>query len=296
MKILITGKNGQVGWELERILGPVADVIALDRAQLDLSNEQQLVETVRGIKPNIIINAAAYTAVDKAETEIELAHHVNAMAPKILAEEAKRLNSLLIHYSTDYIFDGAKTTAYTEDDLPNPLNVYGKTKLDGENAIRSVDGNYLILRTSWVYGARGKNFLLTILRLMKEKKELRIVADQMGAPTWSTTIARTTKTILEKLDLAKQENEQKNAKKNGLNTVYHLSSSGQTTWHDFASSIARITNSDTKVTAITTEDYPLPARRPKNSLLDNSKLFQVFGLKLPYWEEDLAACIKTMTE
>ena len=192
MRILLTGKNGQVGWELQRALAPLGEVTACDREQLDLSDISQIRAKIRELRPQLIVNAAAYTAVDRAESEPEIAMQINATAPAAMAEAAKEVGALLIHYSTDYVFDGTSREPYTEDHATNPLNVYGKTKLAGEEAIRSSDASYLIFRTSWVYGARGKNFLLTILRLARERSELTIVNDQIGAPTWSRDIAEAT--------------------------------------------------------------------------------------------------------
>ena len=192
MKILLTGRNGQVGWELERALAPLGEVVATDRSTLDLADPDAIRRVVREVKPEIIVNAAAYTAVDKAESEPELAMRINGFAPGVLAEEAKRLGALLVHYSTDYVFDGEKATPYVEEDEPNPINVYGRTKLAGERAIQASGCRHLILRTSWVYGARGKNFLLAILRKARDAQELRVVADQVGAPTSVELVARST--------------------------------------------------------------------------------------------------------
>lgn len=292
-RILITGKNGQVGYELSHLLGSWGELVALDRSQLDLTNRQSLVETVRSVKPNIIINAAAYTAVDKAESEPDLAYAINATAPGVLAEEAKRLKALVIHYSTDYVFDGSKSQPYVEEDKPNPLNTYGHSKLQGEQAIQAVGGMHIILRTSWVYGARGKNFLLTMLRLAKEKKELRIVADQIGAPTWCRTIAQTTAKILSSVISSEFSTQDPGAGVQGsaLTGIYHLTSAGQTSWHGFASRILQQARSTVPVIPITTDQYPLPAQRPKNSLLDHTKLECTWNLVLPSWEKDLKACL-----
>ncbi|HKV55968.1 MAG TPA: dTDP-4-dehydrorhamnose reductase, partial [Candidatus Binataceae bacterium] len=195
MKLLVTGANGQVGWELRRSLLPLGEVVALDRNACDLSRPQELIRIIRGVRPDVIVNAAAYTAVDKAEEEEALATEINGAAAGVIADEARKLGALLIHYSTDYVFDGAKTDAYTEDDPPHPINAYGRSKLAGERAIEQCGGRYLILRTSWVYAARGHNFLRTILRLARERDELRIVADQIGAPTWASDIASVTAAI-----------------------------------------------------------------------------------------------------
>ena len=199
MKILLTGKNGQVGYELERTLQSLGEVTAVDSDQMDLTNLDQVRAVIRSVKPGLIVNPAAYTAVDSAEAEPELAMRINGEAPGVMAEEAKRLGAAMIHYSTDYVFDGSKIGSYTEDDLPNPINVYGHTKLAGEQAVQAAGIPYLILRTSWVYGLRGKNFLLTVRRLMQERDELRIVADQHGTPTWCRTLADTTANIVAQL-------------------------------------------------------------------------------------------------
>jgi len=288
-KIMLTGKNGQVGWELQRALAPLGEVAALDRQQLDLANPDQIREIVREIKPNLIVNAAAYTAVDKAEEEPELAMAVNGIAPGILAEEAKRLNAAIIHYSTDYVFDGAKTTPYTEEDEPNPLNVYGRTKLEGERAVQAVGAPHLILRTGWVYGTRGKNFLLTILRLAQEREELRIVDDQIGAPTWSRMIAETTAQILAPGYSSVVEK----------GCIYHLSAGGQTSWYGFAKAIvARISETSTqsvKLIQIPTSKYSTPARRPAYSLLSNAKLNGAFGLAMLDWDRALELVLEECT-
>jgi dTDP-4-dehydrorhamnose reductase len=275
LRILLTGRNGQVGWELERKLAPLGEVIATDRATLDLADPDAIRRVVREAKPQIIVNAAAYTAVDKAESEPELAMRINGSAPGILAEEAKRLGALLVHYSTDYVFDGEKATPYVEDDPPNPINVYGRSKLEGERAIQASGCKHLILRTSWVYGARGRNFLLTILRLAKEKSPLRIVDDQVGAPTSSGALARATAQAL----------------RPGAHGLYHLSAAGAVSWCGFARAILARAGIDTAVVAIRSEDYPTAARRPRNSLLDCSRLRARLGVALAPWEELLSEVI-----
>jgi dTDP-4-dehydrorhamnose reductase len=283
VRILLTGREGQLGWELERALTPLGEVIACDRSGLDLAVPDRIASVVREARPQVIVNAAAYTAVDKAESEPGLAHAVNARAPGILAEEAKRANALLIHYSTDYVFDGAKETSYVEDDQPNPLNAYGRSKLAGEQAIRSIDGGYLILRTSWVYAARGRNFLLNIRRLLREKDELRVVDDQIGAPTSAQALATATATLL---------------RAHGIETlgeargIYHATSAGHTSWHGFASEIARLERAPrpARLVPIPSSEYPLPACRPKNSRLSGEKLRRRFGVVLPSWQACLEAC------
>jgi dTDP-4-dehydrorhamnose reductase len=281
-RIMLVGKDGQVGWELMRTLGTLGEVIAFNRQQLNLSHPDQIRECVREIKPDLIVNAAAYTAVDRAEEEIELARAVNAEAPGILSEEAKRINAVIVHYSTDYVFDGTKASPYTEDDTPNPLNEYGRTKLAGEQAIKAAGAQHIILRTSWVYGMRGKNFLLTILRLARERKEIKIVDDQTGAPTWSRSIAEATTQIL-------SEGKSSLLDKNG---VYHMTASGSTTWYSFAKAILELdANSEEQVCKqlipITTAEYPALARRPVYSVLSNEKTRNTFGAVLPEWEQGL---------
>ncbi|MBS4095631.1 MAG: dTDP-4-dehydrorhamnose reductase [Sulfuricella sp.] len=279
MKILVTGKNGQVGWELQRTLAPLGEAVAVDRATLDLRNPDSIRAVIREVKPHLIVNPAAYTAVDKAESEPDVAQAVNGVAPGIMAEEAKRLGAVLVHYSTDYVFDGSKPVAYVEDDPTCPLNVYGRTKLAGEDAVRAVGVPHLILRTSWVYGVRGKNFLLTILRLAKDRDELKIVADQIGAPTWSRLIAETTAQIVAQRVKGLQE----------LSGIYNFTAAGNTSWHGFASAIIESAGLDKqpRLLPIPTSEYPLPAARPKNSVLSNDKLRREFGVSMPDWRTGL---------
>jgi dTDP-4-dehydrorhamnose reductase len=293
MKILVTGKNGQVGHELQRSLQGLGEVIAVDVNQMDLTDPKQIREVIRSIKPGLIVNPAAYTAVDQAESEPELAMRINGEAPAVMAEEARRLGAAMIHYSTDYVFDGRKNGPYTEEDLPNPINSYGRSKLAGEQAVRAAGIPHLILRTSWVYGMRGKNFLLTVLRLAHERDELRMVADQHGAPTWCRTLADTTAHMLVRLSSP--------AEKGGIDLeqdlwgersgLYHLTAQGQTTWHGFAQTIVAHTSVVKKplVTPIATHDYPLPARRPANSVMSSEKLIRAF-CGLPNWDEALSLC------
>jgi len=282
MKIMLLGKNGQVGWELQRTLAPLGQVIALGRQELELSDEQAIRQVVHDTCPDLIVNAAAYTAVDRAEEEQDLAMAVNGTAPGILAEEAARCGAALIHYSTDYIFDGNQERPYTEQDCPNPINVYGKSKLAGEEAIRRAGVKHLIFRTSWVYSLRGKNFLLTILRLAREREELGIVNDQFGAPTWSRMIALATAQVI-----AISGGQLTSS---GCN-LYHLSAAGQTTWHDFAAAILDGSSSFLEklpaLRAISTAEYPVKAARPHCSLLDNSLFQQHFRLNLPDWKSSL---------
>ncbi|KAF0205655.1 MAG: dTDP-4-dehydrorhamnose [Gallionellaceae bacterium] len=288
-KILLTGKSGQVGWELQRTLAPLGQVIALDSAELDLADADAIRRKVREIQPHIIVNPAAYTAVDKAESEPDLAMSINGIAPGVFAEEAKKLNALFVHYSTDYVFDGSKIGAYHEEDAPNPLGVYGKTKLEGERAIRAVGGNHLILRTSWVYGARGKNFLLTMLRLARERSELRIVNDQIGAPTWCRSLGEITAQMLAQL-YAPGAGKEELARVSG---TYHLTSAGSVSWHGFAAEIIRLAEIQPapNLVAIPSHEYPTPAVRPMNSVLSNDKLARTFGLHAGSWQDNLQLCM-----
>lgn len=294
MRLLLTGPTGQVGWELARTLLPLGEVTAVNRSQADLYDIHSLQTIIRQIKPDIIVNPAAYTAVDKAETEHAQAFLINAEAPGILAEEAKKLRSLLVHYSTDYVFDGTKRTPYDEEDLPKPINVYGQSKLAGERAIQAVGGDYLILRTSWVYASRGSNFLKTIMRLAAEREELRIVADQMGAPTWARLIAEATAQIVRQSVCARRTD----SFNSGL---FHLTSSGETSWHGFAERIVAIAHEQNKcmlknkiIHAIPTTDYPLPAARPSNSRLSSRRLEHEFGLTMPSWDNALSLCMQEL--
>ena len=280
MNVLLLGKNGQVGWELARTLAPLGHVVALNSLELDLADPDAIRKTVRELEPGIIVNAAAHTAVDKAESEPDLAMKINGDAPGILAEEANRLDSLLVHYSTDYVFDGKKQGGYSENDTTCPQNVYGKTKLAGEAAIRESGARHLIFRTSWVYGLRGRNFLLTVLRLAQEREALEIVDDQIGAPTWCRMIAEATSLALSGFH-------------EGLSGTYHMTAAGSTSWHGFAAAILELSGIEKKpaLTPIPTEDYPLPAARPQNSILSNEKLHSGFGLRLPDWRSSLALCL-----
>lgn len=283
MKILLTGAAGQLGRELKRSLACLGDVIARDRQQLDLARADTLRAAVRAAAPAVIVNAAAYTAVDKAETEPAVADAINALAPAILAEEAKRLGALLIHYSTDYVFDGRKAAAYTEDDAPNPLAAYGHSKLAGELAIAASGCRHLIFRTSWVYGLHGANFLKTMLRLGRERDELRVVGDQFGAPTWTRHLADATALIL--------------ARKEVPNGLYHLAGAGETSWHGYAEAIfaeahrSGLMDKSPVVHRIASANYPLPAPRPANSRLDCTKFRRDFDLALPDWRTGLIDCL-----
>jgi dTDP-4-dehydrorhamnose reductase len=295
-KILITGKNGQVGWELQRSFASFGQVIAIDADEMDLANPDAIRRTIRDLKPGIIINPAAHTAVDKAESEPELAHAINGIAPGILAEEAQRLGSILVHYSTDYVFDGNKAAPYTEEDTPNPQSVYGKTKLEGEQAVRASGCKHLIFRTSWVYGVHGGNFVKTMLRLAKERNELRIVGDQFGAPTWARDLAQATASAL--------TNWQSKDWDSSLNGLYHLTNGGRTNWHHFAEEIIRLARQydaalatkSIDIRSITTAEYPLPAKRPANSVLSNDKINRAFEIRLPDWQVSLAENIRLLYE
>lgn len=280
MKILLTGKNGQVGFELARTLAAVGEVFAFDRASLDLLDPDQITDRVRGVKPGLIVNAAAYTAVDRAESEPDLAARVNAAAPRILAEEAKRLGAALIHYSTDYVFDGTKPAPYVETDVPNPVNAYGRSKLAGEVAVHATGCRHLILRTSWVYGARGQNFLLTMMHLARQRAELRVVDDQLGAPTWCRDIAAATARLIPRLGAG------------GLAELYHLTAAGATSWCGFAHEILRLLGTETPVRAIPTSEYPTPAKRPANSRLSCTAIAARYAVGLPDWRTSLAACLR----
>ncbi len=282
-KILLLGKNGQVGWELQRTLAPLGRVWALDYPEIDFSEGAALRKLVLEHKPQIVINACAYTAVDKAESEPERAMLINGLAPGVLAEAAKQTGALLVHYSTDYVYDGTKRTPYVETDATNPLSTYGRTKLAGDEAIQQVGCNHLILRLCWVYGARGQNFMLTMMRLARERETLRIVADQIGSPTWSRMIAEATALALKQaLSLGEAEE---------LSGVYHLRAGGETTWHEFAARIIEwMPPAERKcktVEAIATADYPTPAQRPAYSVMSCDKVRRAFGLQLPHWEEGL---------
>ncbi len=290
MKILLTGSNGQVGWELARTLLPLGEVIALNREQANFTNLDELRRIIEDISPTVIVNAAAYTAVDKAESERDLAFLINAQAVAVLAEEAKKQNALLIHYSTDYVFDGTKSTPYDEDDIPNPLSVYGESKLAGERAIQASGADYLIFRTTWVFAARGQNFVNSILRLASEREELNIVADQIGAPTWARFIAEATAHIIRQA-----ESERKT--ENFISGIYNLTSAGETSWHGFAEEIvkmARQQNRELKnrlLNPIPTTAYPTPAKRPSNSRLSTQRLMGRFTLVMPNWVETLRLCV-----
>ena len=289
MKILLTGKTGQIGEELNNIVGDLGNLITVDKEQLDLSKPNSIEPVILDIKPDIIINSAAYTAVDKAEQEPDLAMTVNALAPGLLAKAARKVGAGLIHYSTDYVFDGCSEIPYKEEDPTNPLNVYGKTKLAGEKAIAEVGVPFLIIRTSWVYSLHGKNFLRTIKKLAEEKDIIQVVDDQIGAPTWARSVALKTHQILKQC-LNKKWLETKDS---NLSGIFHMTSQGETSWHGFAREVLNMSNTsqNIKLIAIPTSDYPAPAVRPPNSLLNNEKIQKVFGIDMPHWEDALKDCM-----
>ena len=282
-RVLLFGEQGQVAWELRRTLAPMAELTCVGRAGADLADPDAIRRVIAAAAPEVIVNAAAYTAVDKAETETALATRINADAPGVMAAEAARRGALLVHYSTDYVFAGTKGIPYKEDDPTGPLGTYGRTKLAGEEAVRAAGGRHLIFRLCWVYGNRGANFLLTMQRLARERDEVRVVADQHGCPTWSRMIAEATAHALRCLHTPDDTR--------AVTGTYHLCASGQTTWHEFARAIIEAVPADRRrcreVRAITTAEYPTPARRPAYSVLDTTKLERVFGLRLPDWRESL---------
>jgi dTDP-4-dehydrorhamnose reductase len=290
MKILLTGSNGQVGFELNKKLSALGEVIATDREELDLTNLNAIRNFIDHTKPNIIINPAAYTAVDKAESEPNLAYQINTLAPEVLADKARELDIPLIHFSTDYVFDGLKKEAYIETDETNPQSVYGKTKCDGEEKVRT-HGKHIILRTSWVFGSHGNNFLKTMLRLFKEKESLNIVGDQRGSPASSSTLGDVTFKIVDTIF------KNKNFKDYG---TYHVTNDGETNWHDYASLIAseliklnvKIKCEPDKIYPILTSEYPAAAKRPLNSRLNTDKIKKTFMLELPHWESEVKRVLK----
>jgi len=297
MKILLLGKNGQVGWELQRSLAPLGEVIALDSKSQelcgDLSNLAGLADTVRRVSPDIIVNAAAHTAVDKAESEIELARTINAQAPAVLAQEAKNLGALLIHYSTDYVFDGSGEQPWKETDATGPLNVYGASKLEGEQLIQQSGCKHLIFRTSWVYGARGGNFAKTMLRLAQERDSLSIINDQIGAPTGADLLADITAHAIRSIE-----------HKPELSGLYHLVAAGETSWHGYAKFVIEFAQQKgismwvtaDEVLPIPSSAYTTPAKRPLNSRLNTTKLQNSFGLHLPHWQAGVSRMLTEILE
>ena len=282
-KVLLIGKNGQVGWELRRTLAPLARVLAVDFPEIDLTDAAAARRLVLDNRPKVVVNAAAYTAVDKAESDTRTAQLINGVAPGALAQAAKQVGALMVHYSTDYVFDGMKNTPYVETDSPNPLGAYGRTKLEGDEAVRAAGGNHLIFRLCWVYGARGQNFLLTMQRLARERETLRVVKDQFGCPTWSRLIAEGTTLALRQVMAASDPD--------SLTGTYHLAAGGSTNWHTFASRIVELMPETERrcreVAAITTAEYPTPTKRPAYTVLDCGKLKKTFGIQLPDWEDGL---------
>ena len=289
--ILLTGGTGQVGWELQRTLASLGKLVAPGRNVLDLSRPESISPLIRQIRPDLIVNPAAYTAVDRAETESALARAVNADAVDALAREAVRAHITLVHFSTDYVFDGNKSSAYLETDSVRPLGIYGQTKLAGEQAILASGAHHLIFRTSWVYGMRGRNFLLTMQRLAREREVLNVVDDQLGAPTWSRAIAEA---VAQALALWLSPGATDDDRKR-LCGVYHMSCQGSTSWHGFAQAILKhmkkAGETAAELKAIKSVEFPTPARRPANSVLSNDRLERVFGLRLPHWQEALDLCV-----
>jgi len=302
LRILVTGATGQIGWQLQRTLAPLGTLTTLTRTEADLLDPEAVASTVRALAPDIVVNAAAYTAVDRAESEPELARTINGVAPGRIADELARTGSLLIHYSTDYVFDGQKSSPYYEEDPAAPLNVYGQTKLVGERSIAASGCAHVILRTTWIYDIRGKNFLRTVLRLAREREELRMVGDQHGAPTWARAVAEATAHITASCVRHRGEPGW------GYSGIYHLTAAGETTWAGFAERILQEFESlaewpaDTgewgaplaakRVVAITSDQYPTPARRPSNSVLSNEKLKSTFSLALPDWQTQLRLALQ----
>jgi dTDP-4-dehydrorhamnose reductase len=294
MKILLTGKTGQVGWELNHMLSKTDTVFAMGRDRMDLSKPETLGSVIQEVRPDIIINAAAYTAVDKAESEPELAMTVNGVAPGVIAEEARKIGAGIIHYSTDYVFDGKATSPYKEEDPTCPLSVYGKSKLAGENAVIQAGIAHIIIRAGWVYSLRSSNFLLTMQKLAQTRKHIRVVNDQTGAPTWAKAIAEGTARILER-SLKRSATKPKVFTGSG---VFHMTCGGETSWFGFAKKIFELSglSENTELIPIPTTDYPTPAVRPQHSLLSNRKLKQVFHYEMSHWQDALGECLDSPTK
>jgi len=294
VRLLVTGANGQVGCELRQSLAPLGQVIALDRAACDLARPAEVARILRAATPDVIVNAAAYTAVDRAEQEEELATLINGTAVGEIAQAARQLGALLIHYSTDYVFDGRKDAPYAEDDVPSPISAYGRSKLAGERAIAQCGGRYLIVRTSWIYAARGHNFLKTVLRLARERDELRIVEDQIGAPTWARDLAAATAVMTRQ---ARQEI----ARDDFESGLFHVTGSGATSWFDFALAVVKQAEQSgllarkSKIVPIASSEYPVAATRPKNSRLSGARARHRFQIALPEWEQSLAVCMRELS-
>ena len=290
--LLLLGSNGQVGWELRRTLSTLGDVRTAARGGadhfLDLRHPGALAELIRSLRPELVVNAAAYTAVDRAESEPELARRINVDAVAELGQVAKEVGCPVVHYSTDYVFSGEGERPWREEDATGPVSVYGHTKLEGEQLLASSGADHLILRLAWVYGRRGSNFLLTMRRLMGERERIGVVADQVGSPTWARQIAEATAQILAQ---CRAGDGFSFGERQG---IYHLTAAGQASWHEFACAIGEGTGAGCEVQAITTNDYPTPARRPAWSVLDNTKLWRTFGVALPHWREGLALCLESL--
>jgi dTDP-4-dehydrorhamnose reductase len=300
IRVLLTGARGQVGTELARELGHRCELVACDRESLDLADPDAIAARMREVRPRVIVNCAAYTAVDRAETDRDAARAVNGTGPGVLAEEARKLGALLVHFSTDYVFDGTKASPYAEDDPVNPLSAYGASKLDGERAIAASGAEHLILRTSWVYGPHGKNFLFTMLRLGRERDELRVVDDQRGAPTSSTALARLVRELLGATgsQTLTEEGARAAAGRSGL---YHATAEGATSWFGFAQAIfdemgrqRRLDFTPPRLVAILTEGYPTPARRPANSVLSSERLRSTFGTSISDWRQGLRETVSAL--
>jgi dTDP-4-dehydrorhamnose reductase len=291
-RMLVTGGTGQLGGELLRILKPLGEIVAPARTTMDLADTASVRDAIRSVRPRWIVNPGAYTAVDKAESEPDLAYAINAEAVKVIGEEAQKLGAGVIHFSTDYVFDGQGTAPYVETDSSGPIGVYGASKLAGEKALTESGAAHMIFRTSWVYGARGKNFLLTILKLARERETLRIVADQHGAPTWSRDLARMTERVIGQCELEAQ-NAEFRAVISDLGGIYHAAGSGETTWFGFAEEAVRLQRMKesgvrfAEIEGISTTEYPTPAKRPANSRLNCKKLSERFGWTMMHWKDSL---------
>ena len=298
--ILLTGATGQVGSELRKTLSPLGRVAAPGRAEMDMADAESVRRVIHELKPRWIVNPAAYTAVDKAESEPELAHAINEHAVRAMGEEAQKIGAGLIHFSTDYVFDGTGSRPYVEEDPTAPISVYGASKLAGEQALAATGAGHLIFRTSWVYGATGKNFLLTIVKLAREREKLRIVADQHGAPTWSRDLARMAAHVIEQVEADARGGELTEALAK-VSGIYHAAGAGETTWHGFASEAVAIAQHRepeirfAELEGITTAEYPTPARRPANSRMSTRKLAEVFGWRMMDWRDSLAGVMAELT-
>jgi dTDP-4-dehydrorhamnose reductase len=302
LKIVVVGRTGQVASDLQAVLASIGSVVCVGRPEFDLTDAACIRRTVRELRPDVLINAAAYTAVDQAESESDIAMKVNGEAPGMMAEEAKRLGALFITYSSDYVFDGANSTPYLESDEPNPLSVYGASKLAGDRAVEAVGGSYLIFRTSWVYSTTGKNFLKTIMKLAVEREELKIVDDQIGTPTWSRDIANATRQVIAVV-FGETGNSDLAAKLGHRRGIYNLTSAGSVSWCGFARAIVNemvgfgsLQDDLARIVAIPAIQYPLPARRPANSRLSNDKVKKEFGISLPLWRESLTCVMNQILE